>query len=287
MFRSFPLVLILFALTFGAASFIIAQEGETGPPEPAEGAPGDQAAAAGTVDTWEGEVSRKKRNGEDFEILAPTGEEKAQLFFGDTLRTSEGARLTFTLTDGTLIELGPDSELVLEKGAEGQITARLLSGWADVTIGSDEFSFICARHTITGKDARVQVESRNADSITVFAIEDGAVVRNEFGLVTYLYQGQKVSASYLPDKEVFQVSVHEYNETLLKVEFGDEGRMMNPGVSFTVDAQGNIQEFERTVVPEGKPVVLELPLRLEEPKDEPFENPGDLKAIHVVSPSKP
>jgi hypothetical protein len=41
------------------------------------------------------------------------------------------------------------------------------------------------------------------------------------------------------------------------------------------------------VVPEKKPVVLELPLRLEEPKDEPFENPGDLKAIHVVSPSKP
>jgi hypothetical protein len=279
-------MLILFALTLGAATLIIAQESETGQPEPAEDQPAGPAEAAGTADTWEGEVSRKGRDSEDFEVLAPAGEEKTQVFFGDTLRTSEGAQVTFTLIDGTLIELGPDSELALERGEDGRIVARLLSGWADVTIGSDEFAFLCARHTITGKDSRVQVESRDADTITVFAIEDGAEVRNEFGLVTYLYQGQKIEASYLPDEEVFQVSVHEYNETLLKVEMGDERRLMNPGVSFTVDAQGNIGEFERKVVPERKPVVLELPLRLEEPKDEPFEDPGDLKAIHVVSPVK-
>jgi hypothetical protein len=287
MFRSLPPMLVLFALTLGAATLIIAQDNETGRPEPAGGLPEGNPAAAGTVSTWEGEVSRRKLDGEDFEILAPAGEEKAGLFFGDTLRTSEGARVAFTLVDGTLIELGPNSELVLERSPEGRTTARLVSGWADVSIGSDEFALVCARHTITGKDSRVQVESKSADSITVFAVEDGAIVRNEFGLVTYLYQGQKMSASYLPDQEVFQVSVHEYNETLLKIEFGDERRLINPGVSFTVDAQGNIKEFERVVVPEKKPVVLELPLRLEEPKDEPFENPGDLKAIHVVSPSKP
>ena len=284
MFRSFASMLVLFVLTFGAATLIIAQESETG--QPVEGEPGNQAAV-GTVDSLEGEISRKKQDGEGFETLAPVGEEKTPLFFGDTLRTSEGARTTFTLTDGTIIELGPNSELVIEQGAEGQIVARLLSGWADVTIGSDGFAFVCAKHTITGKDSRVRVESRNADTLTVFAIEDGAEVKNDFGLITYLYQGQMIEASYLADEEVFQVSVHEYNETLLKVEFGDERRLINPGVSFTVDAQGNIQEFERAVVPERKPVVLELPLRLEEPKDEPFEDPGDLKAIHVVSPSKP
>jgi len=280
-------MLVLFALTLGAATIIIAQENETGQPEAGESRPEGGTAAVGTVNAWEGEVSRRKLDTEDFEILAPAADEKSELFSGDTLRTSEGARVALTLADGTLIELGPNSELALETGPEGQTVARLLSGWADVTIGSDEFAFVCARHTITGKDSRVQVESSNADSITVFAVEDGAEVRNEFGLVTYLYQGQKMSVSYLPDQEVFQVSVHEYNETLLKIEFGDERRLINPGVSFTVDAQGNIKEFERVVVPEKKPVVLELPLRLEEPKDEPFENPGDLKAIHVVSPSKP
>jgi hypothetical protein len=280
-------MLVLFVLTFGAATLIIAQDIEPGQPPPADGEPVAQGILAGSIDSWEGEVSRKKLDGEDFETLAPEGEEKVQLFFGDTVRTAEGAGTTFTLTDGTLIELGPNSELSLERGPEGQIVAKLLQGWADVTIGSEDFAFVCARHTITGKDSRVQVRSPNADNITVFAVEDGAEVRNDFGLVTYLYQGQKIEASYLPDEEVFQVSVHEYSETLLKIEFGDEGRLINPGVSFTVDAEGNIEEFERTVVPEKKPVVLELPLRLEEPKDEPFENPGDLKEIHVVSPSKP
>ena len=73
MFRSFASMLVLFVLTFGAATLIIAQESETG--QPVEGEPGNQAAV-GTVDSLEGEISRKKQDGEGFETLAPVGEEK-------------------------------------------------------------------------------------------------------------------------------------------------------------------------------------------------------------------
>jgi hypothetical protein len=125
----------------------------------------------------------------------------------------------------------------------------------------------------------------------VFGIEDGAVIRNDYGLIIYLGQGQKVEITFLEEQELFEVVVHEYNELDLKIEVHGEGRLIEPGTVFTVDPDLNIEivgavEEEPEIEYEAPEIPPEL-LELEEPVDEPFENAGDLESIHFVSPSKP
>jgi hypothetical protein len=292
MYKLLPIITVIIALGFSATVMLLAQEGE--PPEPPPSEQPDEteteekAAPAAIIDNWQGEVLLKKTEMEDFEILAPVGEEKASLFSGDTVKTTEGATLTLTFTDGTIIELGPNSELVIEKNIEGSIVVRLIFGEADITFGSDGFEFICARHTIKGKDSRVQVKSPDRNTISIFGIEEGSTIENEYGHIFYLGQGQKMEVNFIEDEEVFQVTVHEFNEVGLKIEVDGKGKIIDPGISFTIDADGVIVVGEAAPPPVEKPVVPPtLPLELEEPEDEPFENAGDLKEIWIVSPKKP
>jgi hypothetical protein len=293
MVRWLPGIVAVLMLGLGAAALSVAQEEEPAEPtpsgQPEEPADGEEPDPAAFVEKWVGEVHLKKAEAEDFEILAPVGEDKPPLYAGDTVSTAEGAKLVLNFVDGTIIELGSNSELIIEKNIEGSIVVRLVRGEADITFGSDSFEFICARHTITGKDSRVQVNSPDPNTISIFGIEDGAVIENEYGHIFYLGRGQKMEAAYLEDEAVFQVTVHEFNEKGLNIEVNGEYKMIDPGVSFTIDADGVIK-FAEPVPPvrEGKPAVVpELPLVLEKTEDEPIENTGDLKPIYMVSPKKP
>ncbi len=281
------LTVVLAAIVVG-----LAQEGEpTGPQpegevgEPGTGEKGEQTAA-GELGAWEGEVSLKRADAEDFVIFAPAEGEKAPVFFGDTIRTSEGASVTVSLTDGTVIGLGPNSELVIERSPEGILIARLKYGYADVTIGSTDFAFVCPRHRITG-EGRLRVNAPDPNTSNFFCIEDGPVLENEFGLITYLLQGQRVDSTFIEDRRVFEIAVHEYCELDLKIEAHGEGHLMEPGSMFTVDENLKIEMFTPVEEPEPEPVVISLPIFLEEARDEPYENAGDLKEIYYVSPKTP
>jgi len=257
--------------------------------EPAEEEPArDAASAIASIDNWQGEVLLKKTGSADFDIVAPVGDEKTALFFGDTIKTSDGASITLTLQDGTIIELGPNSELVLEQNSEGTYTARLNYGHADVTIGSDSFVFVCARHKITGEGSRFAVNSPDVNNIDIFGIEDGTVIENEYGLIIYLGQGQKMESTYLEDVSLFKVTVHEYNEVGLKVEVGGEGKLFDPGTQFTVDPELNIEIMGAVEPPPSEaPEPVTPPLEFNDAEDEPFEDAGDIQAINKVTPTKP
>ncbi len=298
------LTLVMAALVcFGASALSLAQEDdpagaqptdeqpEDTPVQPAddqddeEGEPGEQKVVAALVDDWQGEVQLKKSGEEDFEVFAPVGEEKATVNFGDTFRTGEGATVKFTLPDGTIIELGPNSELIFEQTPEGTAVARLISGSADVEIGSENFAFVCLQYTVTGEGSRVQVAIEDENTVTFFAVEGGAEVQNEYGLVMRLDQGQKIESSYSEESGLYTVTVHEFNELPVEIEANGETTLIEPGASFTFDAEGNI-EMVVEEQPPPEPITV-IPPELEEPEDEPYENAGDLGTIHVVSPKKP
>lgn len=287
MSRWLPILVVLLFVGLYTAALTVAQESAPAGPEPGEEhETPDGRTPVAEVGEFRGEVLLKKLGSEQFESLTPEEGEKVLLSVGDSVRTSENASLVITMNDGSLIELGPNSELVIEQTPEGLLAARLISGTADVTFGSDQFAFVCERHLITGADSRVLVKTFERDSVSVFGIEDGAVVENEFGLVTYLGQGQKFEAVYFADRQVFQVTAHEYNELDLKIEVHGKGRLLEPGATVVIDPDLNIVRLGEEPEPEP-PVITEVPLELEEPEDEPFENAGDLETIHFVSPSKP
>lgn len=269
-------------------------------PEPADATPVEEPAeeekpvnrnpanAAAAVKEWTGEVLLKITGSDAFDILAPTGEEKAHLFFGDTIRTSEGASIIIILNDGSIVELGPQSELVLEQTSDGKFSVRLQYGICDVTIESDNFEFVCARHKITGANSRVIVKSPDIDNIDIFGIENGATVVNEFGLITYLGKGQKIESIYTEETGLFTVTVHEYNEIGLKIEVTGEGRMFDPGTRFTVDSNLNI-EILGTIEEVAEPLdeIAPIPMEFDVAKDEPFEDAGDIQSINKITPHKP
>jgi hypothetical protein len=286
---------VIFSLAFALAALTLAQEGED-PEQPAtdetaEPEEGDapSEAATFTSDNWRGEIYHKRAGAEEYEILAPVDEETATLHFGDAVATGEGASVTLTLVDGTVIELGPESEIVFEESPDGLIVARLIYGSADVIFGSDQFRFVCARNTISGAEGTcVRVSCPDPNTVGILGVDDTATVTNDYGLVILLDPGQHIESTYLEGEGVFQVTVNEYNEIGLRVEVGDEGKMIDPGLSFTVDSDLNFQMFGRVQeTPEDEAVVLRLPLELEKPEDEPFEDSGDLESIYVVSPIKP
>jgi len=176
--------------------------------------------------------------------------------------------------------------LLLDNVAD--LSLNLETGEADITFGSDSFEFLCARHTIKGKDSRVQVKSPDPNTISIFGIEDGAIIENEYGHIFYLGQGQKMEAAYIEDEEVFRVTVHEFNEVGLKIEVDGKRSIIDPGISFSIDSDGNIVVGEAAPPPDKEEAPPpQLPLILEEPEDEPYEDAGDLKEIWIVSPKKP
>jgi hypothetical protein len=80
-----------------------------------------------------------------------------QLAAGDTIKTGEGARAELTFPDGSVVRIGPSSELKLEsasfdgKTKQVKVEAEIVGGtaWAKVA-------------TLVGKDAQFKVKTQNA-----------------------------------------------------------------------------------------------------------------------------
>lgn len=281
-------IMLAVGLCLTAGAFAQDNDQPADEPEPGEVAGKD---LAGQVENWQGEVLLKKKGQTDFEIIAPIGEEKVLFHFGDTIKTSVGGSITLKLVDGTIIELGPNSEMVFEQVDETLVVGKLITGFADVTFGSENFKLACPTCEITGDEGRFTVDISDPLTVTIFCIDKGPFVRNDYGLVMELGDSQRIEVAFSEDTELFKVSVHEFNELDVKVHVeGKEPQFIEPGASFTVDSGGNIEIGERIEVPPpppGEKVVLQIQLEVEKTKDEPYENAGDLEEIHIVSPVKP
>lgn len=154
----------------------------------------ESAKSVGTITYVDGTAYRAPGAAESWAALA----KESRLQQGDKLKTAAGARLEAKLHDGSLLRLGENSQLNLDKVAVSRATpakkkvkARLVIGriWASVT-------------KLFGDDSEFEVVTTNAVAGvrgTRFAAETGAD-----GSVVKVYSG-KVLVS---NKPVYQVEGH-------------------------------------------------------------------------------
>lgn len=127
----------------------------------------------------------------DVTVIAASGgdavrvKRNQELSAGSTLKTGEGARAELTFPDGSIVRVGPASELKLEGAAydgktkEQQVEATLVGGkaWAKVSklVGDDSKFNVKTQNAVAGVRGTIFRVNVDKDEATVVKVYNGAV----------------------------------------------------------------------------------------------------------------
>lgn len=127
----------------------------------------------------------------DVTLIAASGGEPArvkrnqELAAGSVLKTGDGARAELTFPDGSVVRVGPASELKLEgasfdgKSKETQVEATLVGGkaWAKVSklVGDDSKFQVKTQNAVAGVRGTIFRVNVDKDEATVVKVYNGAV----------------------------------------------------------------------------------------------------------------
>ncbi len=176
-----------------------------------------------------------------------------QLAAGDSVKTGEGARAELTFPDGSVVRIGPSSELKLDgaafdgKSKQVKVEAELVGGsaWAKVA-------------TLVGKDAQFKVKTQNAvagvrgtvfrvnvdkDEATVVKVYNGSVA---VGGAPAFLKGDDAECKANPIKcnrkeiapPMHEVDVKQFEHLLgqmMQVRIGKEGASAAVPTTFTTE----------------------------------------------------
>ena len=176
-----------------------------------------------------------------------------KLAAGDTVKTGEGARAELSFPDGSVVRIGPSSELKLDGAAfdgktkQVKVEAELVGGtaWAKVA-------------TLVGKDAQFKVKTQNAvagvrgtvfrvnvdkDEATVVKVYNGSVA---VGGAPAFLKGDDAECKANPIKcnrkeigpPMVEVDIKQFEHLLgqmMQVRIGKEGASAAVPVSFTAE----------------------------------------------------
>jgi hypothetical protein len=232
--------------------------------------------AAGVITEFSGAVEIKKEGAEKPEpITAQT--QNLSLYQNDTLTTGADGSTKITLSDGTVLTLAPNTAIVLQK-TDDHITVELKTGKMRVDCKSDSFTLKTPHHTFTGAGASLEVAVPQKNEVTVFCIDGKPTVTDQNGFQIFPEEGQLFTAKYDEAKKEFEVKADEYNEEDLNCKGKDKEYKIPPGKSVWVNSDLAVSTLPRPEIKLAK---------IEEPRDEPYEDAGDICPLSVVSPKKP
>lgn len=161
-----------------------------------------QMAAAGRVSRSAGAVVVVRGGGE---MPVNTG---AEIAATDAIRTGADSRAEITFSDGSVLTIGPDSEVVIAQFAPDEAEANafldLLSGIVRVTVnkatGWGKFDVRTSTAVASVRGTEYLVDSTDATS-AVFVVEGRVAVSSRVGAGTVVIragQGVDVTAEYVP-----------------------------------------------------------------------------------------
>ena len=176
-----------------------------------------------------------------------------QLAAGDHLKTAEGARAELTFPDGSVVRIGPSSELKLDgaafdgKSKQVKVEAELVGGsaWAKVAtlVGNDAQFKVKTQNAVAGVRGTVFRVNVEKDEATVVKVYNGSVA---VGGAPAFLKGEDAECVANPIKcnrkeigpPMVEVDVKQFEHLLgqmMKVRIGKEGAAAATPVPFTAD----------------------------------------------------
>lgn len=228
----------------------------------------------GVITEFSGAVERKKDGAQKPELITAKTKDLS-LHQNDTVATGKDGTAKIALSEGSVITLGPKTTIVLKK-ASPDINIELKTGKVRVDCKSELVTLVTPYYSFTGKGASLEVGVPQPNEVTVFCIEGSPTVTGPNGLQILPREGQMFSIKYDKERKLFSVKADEYNEEELYCKAKGREHKIPPGNSLWFDTDLNL-----TVI-----IPPELPM-MEEAKDKPYEDAGDIYQLPVVSPKKP
>jgi len=207
---------------------------------------------------------------------------------GAGIETGKNAELRLVMNDGTRVNIKEQTNTSLwsdkNRNAFG---ANLALGILVAKIVSDEFKIRTPiGYEISGKGATIQVRVDKDGRVTVFCIEGFAYVFDPYGGMVKIGEGQSFMFWYDKARDAYMAQASEYNESAGEFVFGNKKYPIEPGGGCGLTKKGEIIPLIPPPPP-ARELVFEKIGIPKEPKDEPYEDSGEMQEAPYVSPKKP
>jgi len=206
---------------------------------------------------------------------------------GTKIVTGKTSELRIRMQDGTGLRIKESSRAQLFKDEEKKVFGLFLAvGWIRAKIASDGFLIRTPAHSIGGAGLDVEVRVEKDGKLSLFCVEGKGFVEDKFGGVLSVSEGQKFDFWFDEERGAYCVRADEHNETDAEFVFEKERRKIEPGGGIALSKDGKLLPLVPPPPPR-RDLEINVPEKAEEPKDEPYEDSGELQEAPYVSPKKP